>query len=205
MQGSSLASRLTIQAKKVLEDVQLGDSIAVNGVCLTVTSFSHNRFTADAVPETMKKTTLGQLQRGDVLNLERALKVGDRFGGHIVSGHVDGTGIITSRQRVENAVLFHIGTEPALLKYMVPHGSVSVDGISLTLVDVTDSAFSISLIPHSQAHTTLVEKRVGDRVNLECDVIGKYVERLLNWPKPAEEKGRAAALGMDFLREHGFA
>lgn len=203
IRASSMSSILTIRAKQVLEGVQLGDSIAVNGVCLTVTSFSENRFTCDVMPETMKKTNLGKLARGEVLNLERAMKIGDRFGGHIVSGHVDGTGEIISRETYENAVLFQIKAKPELLRYMIPRGSVCIDGISLTIIDVTDSSFSISIIPHTLAHTNLEGKRAGAIVNLECDVIGKYVERLL--AGGAKAKQRPSSVGLEYLREHGFA
>lgn len=203
IRGSSLASKLTIRAKKVLEGVQLGDSITVNGVCLTVTSFSAHNFTADVMPETMKKTNLGLLKRGEALNLERAMSLGDRFGGHIVSGHVDGTGEIIVREKYENAVLFRIKSQPELLKYMIPRGSVCVDGISLTITEVTDSFFSISIIPHTLAHTNLESKSAGDIVNLECDVIGKYVERLLLGQ--ADTNHRPSLMGLDYLREHGFA
>lgn len=200
---SSSAGELAIKAKKVLEGVQLGDSISVNGVCLTVTSFTANRFTADVMPETLKKTNLGQLKRGEAVNLERAMKLGDRFGGHIVSGHVDGTGEIVSRETYANAILFQIKADAGLRKYMIPRGSVCVDGISLTIVDVTETGFSISIIPHTLTHTNLRNKGPGDKVNLECDVIGKYVERLLAWP--AQQQPKSSGIGLDYLKEHGFA
>jgi riboflavin synthase len=200
---SSFSGQLAIKAKKVLEGVQLGDSIAVNGVCLTVTSYTANRFTADVMPETLKKTNLGQLKRGEALNLERAMRLGDRFGGHIVSGHVDGTGEIVSREAYANAVLFRIKADAGLLKYMIPRGSVCVDGISLTIVDVSETGFSVSLIPHTLAHTNLSGKGRGDIVNLECDVIGKYVERLLT--RPAGQQPGSSGLALEYLREHGFA
>jgi riboflavin synthase len=204
--GGSRACTLTIQAAKVLEGVQLGDSIAVNGVCLTVTSFSARHFTVDVMPETLKKTNLGKLAPGQAVNLERAMALGDRFGGHIVSGHVDGTGIVLSRKNDANAVLFRIETGASLLRYMVPRGSVTVDGISLTIVDVWESGFSVSIIPHTLAHTSLRERHPGDRVNLECDIIAKYVERLLDgYPRPERDQGRADRIGIDFLRQHGFA
>ncbi len=202
--GHSAASRLLIKANKVLEGVRLGDSIAVNGVCLTVTSFSSSHFTADVMPETLKQTNLGRLKRGEKLNLERAMRLGDRFGGHIVSGHVDGTGEIVSREPHANAVLFRIKTGPQLMKYMVPRGSVTVDGISLTLVDVTDTDFAISIIPHTLSHTNLQGKRTGDVVNLECDVIGKYVERLMSWKAGEHHEAKPAGLTMNVLLENGF-
>jgi riboflavin synthase len=205
IEGGTQFSKLTIQAKKVLEGVQLGDSIAVNGVCLTVTSFTATQFTVDVMPETIKKTSLGQLKRGHVVNLERAMAMGDRFGGHIVSGHIDGTGTISSRQNNANAVLFRVNAPEDLLKYMMPRGSVTVDGISLTIVDVTTESFSLSIIPHTLAYSNLREKNVGDIVNLECDIIGKYVERLLQGGQHANEHGSPSKMNLDFLRENGFA
>ncbi|MFY0543925.1 riboflavin synthase [Brevibacillus sp. H7] len=202
--GNSVASKLLIKADKVLKGVQLGDSIAVNGVCLTVTSFSSAHFTADVMPETMKKTNLGRLKRGETINLERAMRLGDRFGGHIVSGHVDGTGEIVSREPHANAVLFRIKAGADLLKYMVPRGSVAVDGISLTLVDVTAAGFTISIIPHTLSHTNMQGKHPGDLVNLECDVIGKYVERLMGWKTTEQHPSEATGLTMEVLRENGF-
>lgn len=202
--GGSQSSKLFIKAKKVLEKVQHGDSIAVNGVCLTVTSFTETQFTADIMPETLKKTSLGQLKRGQVLNLERAMKLGDRFGGHIVSGHVDGTGEIVSREKYANAILFQIRADAGLLKYMLPRGSICVDGISLTIIDVMDSGFSISIIPHTLVSTNLNAKRPGDRVNLECDIIGKYVERLVAGHTGHKQTSKASGLDFDSLREHGY-
>ncbi|GAA4722861.1 riboflavin synthase [Brevibacillus fulvus] len=202
MSGTALASKLTIRAAKVLEGVQLGDSIAVNGVCLTVVSYTTSSFTVDAMPETLRKTNLGQLKRGEPVNLERAMAIGDRFGGHIVSGHVDGTGEISRRQKFANAVLFTIKAEARLRKYMVPQGSICMDGISLTITELTDDGFSVSIIPHTLAQTSLQLKGVGDRVNLECDLIGKYVERLLSGSTRSEAK--AETIGMDYLKEHGF-
>ncbi|MBO8164586.1 MAG: riboflavin synthase [Brevibacillus sp.] len=203
VEGGSRSSKLVIEARSVLEGVRLGDSIAVNGVCLTVTSYSESCFTADVMPETLKHTNLGQLRRGALVNLERAMALGDRFGGHLVSGHVDGTGVVAAREPYANAVLFRIKAAAELRRYMVPRGSVAVDGISLTITEVTDEGFSISIIPHTLAHTNLGEKQPGDTVNLECDMIAKYVERLLSWQRG--EKGDRAGIDVDFLRQHGFA
>jgi len=203
--GSGLASRLWIRAETVLDDVRLGDSIAVNGVCLTVTSFTSRHFTADVMPETLKKTSLGRLKPGEILNLERAMRLGDRFGGHIVTGHVDGIGEVVSRHPHGNAVLFRIKTEAPLLRYMIPRGSVTVDGISLTLVDVGDADFAISIIPHTLSHTNLQEKRPGDLVNLECDIIGKYVERLAAKGESGRESSPAQhGLTLAMLQENGY-
>lgn len=202
--GGANFSKLLIKASKVLEGVNLGDSIAVNGVCLTVTSFTAASFTADVMPETMKKTSLGQLKRGDTVNLERALRLGDRLGGHIVSGHVDGVGEIVSREPHANAVLFRIKADPSLLAYMVPRGSVAIDGISLTLIDVTETDFAVSIIPHTISHTNLRDKRAGEIVNLECDMIAKYVERLMTASSLKHTAHPKKELNEEFLRENGF-
>jgi riboflavin synthase len=202
--GGSQASTLTIRASKVLESVQLGDSISVNGVCLTVTSFQETRFTVDVMPETMKHTNLGALGCGDAVNLERALAVGSRLGGHLVSGHVDGTGRIAGRLQNANAVVFCIEADSALLRYMIPRGSVTIDGISLTITEVREQEFCVSIIPHTLENTCLRQKQAGDEVNLECDLIGKYVERLLDVRANQSRQAGKSRLTADFLREHGF-
>jgi len=191
---------LEVKAKKVLEDLKVGDSIATNGVCLTVTSFSGASFCADVMPETMQRSNLGGLHAGDPVNLERALSLNGRLGGHIVSGHVDGMGKILGREKDENAIWVTIATSADLLRYIVEKGSITIDGISLTVVAVTDSGFTVSIIPHTQDETTLVKKQVGDDVNLENDVIAKYVEKLMR-PAPVEPKG---GLTLDFLLANGF-
>lgn len=208
----SVSAVLTISAAKVLQGTRVGDSIAVNGVCLTVTSLQSNSFTADVMAETLHRSTLGQLSVGAPLNLERALAAGDRLGGHIVSGHIDGTGRILSIRPEDNAVWYKIEAENKLLRYIVEKGSIAIDGISLTVVSVDDRSFQVSVIPHTRDVTTLSQKRVGDPVNLENDIIGKYVERLLGYgpvrqesQKEPEDKGnRNRGLTMDFLTEHGF-
>ncbi|GMB07793.1 riboflavin synthase alpha chain [Thermolongibacillus altinsuensis] len=187
----------TIGARKVLEDVQLGDSIAVNGVCLTVTSFTDRSFTVDVMPETVKATSLRTLTRGAKVNLERAMAANGRFGGHFVSGHVDGIGEIVRKQPVANAVYYDIKVPRELRKYMILKGSVAVDGTSLTIFGLTDETFTISLIPHTREATILGEKKVGDIVNIECDIIGKYVEQFVSGKK--EE-----TITLDFLEKHGF-
>ncbi|WP_065219576.1 MULTISPECIES: riboflavin synthase [Butyricimonas] len=192
---------LEVKAKKVLEDLKVGDSIATNGVCLTVTSFSGGSFCADVMPETMQRSNLGGLHAGDPVNLERALSLNGRLGGHIVSGHVDGMGKIVGREKDENAIWVTIATSADLLRYIVEKGSITIDGISLTVVAVTDSGFTVSIIPHTQDETTLVKKQVGDDVNLENDVIAKYVEKLMRPAAPAEPKG---GLTLDFLLANGF-
>lgn len=204
-------ARLEVAAQRVLEGVALGDSIAVNGVCLTVTGFTKESFHVDAVPETMRRTNLGKLRVGDRVNLERALAVGARFGGHIVSGHVDGTGRLQRRDPDGNAVVLTVQAVPALMRYIADKGSVCVDGVSLTVMDVTDKAFRVSVIPHTGTATTLLLSPVGAMLNLECDVIAKYVERLLAIPAggSAPLDGDIAVpdggrLSADFLRDHGF-
>ena len=179
-------ARLTIQAKTVLEDTRIGDSIATNGVCLTVVSMTGDSFSADVMAESLRRSSLGTLQGGSPVNLERAMAANGRFGGHIVSGHIDGTGTIASQKREDNAVWVKIKTPAPLLRYIVEKGSIAIDGVSLTVAAVTDTDFSVSIIPHTGAQTILLGKKPGDPVNLECDVIGKYVEKAHCAAKPAE-------------------
>lgn len=193
---------LTIQAGRVLEDVALGDSIAVNGVCLTVTEFDKKQFRADVMGETLRRSNLGALKRGSRVNLERAMAANGRFGGHIVSGHIDGTGSIEKVEREGNAVWFTVACSAELARYIVEKGSIAIDGISLTVAALTESGFQVSIIPHTGEETTLLERKAGDMVNLETDIIAKYTERLLmREPEQKEEKSR---IDMDFLRENGF-
>ncbi len=196
--------RLTIAARKVLADVRLGDSIAVNGTCLTVVDFSATFFTADIMPETVERTVLATLQKEDKVNLERTLAVGDRLGGHIVTGHIDGVGRITEKRRNDNAVLITLAAPAAVMKYIVPKGSVAIDGISLTVVEHSAAGFTVSLIPHTAAATTLGFKQAGDPVNLETDIIGKYVAKMLQGEPEAEPTAGKGGLTRGFLAEHGF-
>lgn len=170
---------LTVSARTVLSDVHLGDSIATNGVCLTVTAFDDASFSADVMHETLDRSSLGRLRPGSPVNLERAMAADGRFGGHIVSGHIDGIGTIKELTVDDNAVWYRIEAVPALLRHVVEKGSIAIDGISLTVASVDATSFSVSIIPHTRAQTNLATKRAGDVVNLETDVIGKYVERLL--------------------------
>ncbi|GGA39145.1 riboflavin synthase subunit alpha [Kroppenstedtia guangzhouensis] len=172
------AMRLSISCKQVLEGVQVGDSVAVNGVCLTVVGFDADQFWTDVMPETINRTNLGQLALGSPVNLERALRAGDRLGGHFVQGHVDGMGRVLTRTPRENAVLFRIEVPAELTRWMVNQGSVAVNGISLTIVTVEPEAFTVSIIPHTLELTQLKETEPGDSVNIECDLIGKYVVKL---------------------------
>lgn len=189
--------RIEITCAKVLEDVKIGDSISTNGICLTVTDFAENYFAADVMPETLRRTSLEELNIGGAVNLERAMKVGDRFGGHIVSGHIDGTGKITNIRTDGNAIFINISAENNLLKQIASKGSVALDGISLTVVDAGANDFSVSMIPHTRAVTNFKFKRVGSIVNIETDVLAKYIERLINF-KTAPE------ITKDFLLENGF-
>lgn len=177
--------KLSLAASKVTEGLALGDSIAVNGVCLTVSAFSGQRFTADVMPETLHRSNLGELRTGSLVNLERALPATGRFGGHFVSGHIDGVGSLLSVRPEGNALIFSIRAAPELLRGIVEKGSVAIDGISLTVVEVTETLFSVSVIPHTAAVTTLAGKRTGDRLNLETDMIGKYVLRALSLAQPS--------------------
>ncbi len=191
---------LAIQAKKVLEDIHMGDSIAVNGVCLTVINFSGNEFCADVMHETLDRSSLREAKPGTAVNLERAMPVNGRFGGHIVAGHVDGTGVVTAIEKDDNAVWFTLRAEPSILRYIVEKGSIAIDGISLTVAKVNTETFSVSLIPHTVSHTALADKRVGDRMNLENDIIGKYVEKLM---LPQETK-KTNSITKEFLLQNGF-
>ncbi len=192
---------ITISADKIMEDMHLGDSVAMNGVCLTVTSFDNHSYSVDVMHETLNRTNLGELKGGSKVNLERAMAADGRFGGHIVAGHVDGTGKIISMNQDDNAVWVYVQTSRDVLKYIVSKGSITIDGISLTVADVTDTTFAISMIPHTGSHTTLLSKKPGDTVNLETDMVGKYVEKLLSYQEEEKPKSK---ITMEFLAENGF-
>ena len=192
---------LSIGAGLILSDLKIGDSVAVNGVCLTATGKDACGFTADVMHETLNRSSLNGLTAGSHVNLERAMAADGRFGGHIVSGHIDGTGTVTSIRTDDNAVWFTVQAPPSLMRYIVEKGSVTIDGISLTVAAVGETWFSISAIPHTVAITLLGEKRVGDTVNLETDIIGKYVEKLL---RPDPEPRPQSRLTLEFLAENGF-
>lgn len=197
----ALSARVTIQGDKVLENVKKGDSIAVNGICLTVTDFTNQSFSVDVMPETIRMSSLGSAQRGSKVNLERALRLGDRMGGHIVSGHIDGTGRVIASRREDNAVRIKIEAKPEIMKYIIPKGSVALDGVSLTVADVSDTWFEVSIIPLTGEETNLLGKKPGDMINIECDQVGKYIERLMEFnPNKKEKKG----IDLDFLMENGF-
>ena len=195
------SAQLDIQAQKVLEDLKIGDSVAVNGVCLTATSVRPDGFTADVMHETLDRTALSGLHSGARVNLERAMAADGRFGGHIVAGHVDGVGRITNIRRDDTAVWYTVEASPQLLRYIVEKGSITIDGISLTVARVDEAGFSISAIPHTVRETVLSLRGVGDRVNLETDIIGKYVEKLL---QPAPQAPGKSGLTLEFLKNNGF-
>lgn len=202
MVRTSRSVRLTINASKVVSDVKIGDSIAVNGTCLTVVAHGDDWFTADVMPETVDRTVLSRLKTGDKVNLERTLRVGDRFGGHIVSGHIDGVGTISGKNTNDIAVIVRITAEPQVMRYIVEKGSIAIDGTSLTVVAVGNDWFTVSLIPHTAGLTTVGLKSVGEVVNLEADVIGKYVERLLGLS--GQQPEGKENMNAEFLRLHGF-
>ncbi len=196
---------LVIHSSKIMDDVKLGDSIAVNGVCLTARSISGNEFTADVMAETLRRSSLGALKPGSKVNLERAMQLGGRFGGHIVSGHIDGTGTIVSMKREANAVWVEISADSKILKLIIEKGSITIDGISLTVAYVDDKVFKVSVIPHTASETTLLMKKVGDIVNLENDTIGKYVEKLLQpFNEQSSRKNDKKSVSLETLIESGF-
>lgn len=197
---------LSIEGKKVLSGSRIGDSIAVNGVCLTVTDIQNNVFMADVMPETLRRSNLGKLSIGSPVNLERAMAADGRFGGHIVSGHIDGTGTITGFQQEDNAIWVTVSCGKHLLRYIIEKGSITIDGISLTVAYVDDTCFKVSIIPHTAGETTLLLNKQGAEVNLENDVIGKYVERLLHFSSTEEPDSSRGTTGVDLnlLMENGF-
>lgn len=200
----SRSSLVTVGCSKVLEGTAVGDSIAVNGVCLTVTSLGSGYFTADVMGETISRSSLGSLKPGSPVNLERAMPADGRFGGHIVSGHIDGTGTISDIRKDDIAVWYTVKADPQILRYVVEKGSIAIDGISLTVASVSASDFSVSVIPHTQQVTALRSKQPGSTVNLECDIIGKYVEKLLTPQPAADSLTQESVITEDFLRAHGF-
>lgn len=199
---------LTIRAKTVLEDTKIGDSIAVNGVCLTVTSLSSHGFLADVMHETLNRSALSGLKSGSHVNLERAMAANGRFGGHIVAGHVDGVGRIVRIRQDDTAVWYTIEAGSPVMRYIVEKGSVTVDGISLTVAEVGENFFSISAIPHTARVTVLGERKKGDAVNLETDIVGKYIEKLVtgagSGEKPASGTQKENTLTKEFLSQYGF-
>ncbi len=202
IQKGAKSAVLTIQAQKVFSDIHIGDSIALNGVCLTVTSFSKDTYTADVMNETLQRSSLGSLTIGSKVNLERAMPADGRFGGHIVSGHIDGTGTIKKVEKDDNAIWYTIAAPENLMKYIVEKGSIAIDGISLTVAKRSDADFAISMIPHTAKETVLSRKKPGDIVNLENDIVGKYIEQLMQYNKKEETK--PSAITKEFLLKAGF-
>ena len=197
---------LTIHAKTVLEETRIGDSIAVNGICLTVTRLFPDGFSADVMHETLNRSSLAGLAAGSMVNLERAMAANGRFGGHIVAGHVDGVGTVQRIEKDDNAIWYTIAAGPEVLKYVVEKGSITIDGISLTVARVDSQSFAISAIPHTVSVTVLADRKPGDIVNLETDIIGKYVEKLLHFsqeeaaPAPKQSSG----ITKEFLTRYGY-
>jgi len=196
-QGATV-SRIAVKAFSVLEGLKTGDSISVNGVCLTVTDFSPDGFTADTMPETLRRTNLGKMKSGSRVNLERALRLGDRLGGHVLTGHIDGTGRIAARWEEGNSLWLKVTTGPDILRYLASKGSVALDGISLTIVSADSDSFTVSVIPHTKEMTTLQGKGAGSSVNIECDILAKYVEKLLQAGSPGSR------IDLDFLARNDF-
>ena len=204
LQRAAHEIHITISSRQVSSDLIIGDSVSVNGACLTVVTTTTEQLTAVATAETLRRTNLGQLAVGSRVNLERALRLGDRLGGHLVLGHVDDLGRVEELADEGQAVLMRIIASPELMRLVVPKGSITVDGVSLTVAEMEADGFTISLIPHTLGVTTLQERRVGDYVNLEADIIGKYVARLLALQEDSESVS-SSRVSERFLREHGFA
>ncbi|MCL4464440.1 MAG: riboflavin synthase [Chloroflexi bacterium] len=188
--------RLHLAAETVLEGLRLGDSVAVNGACLTITSLDKAGFAVGLMPETLRLTNLGALRPGDEVNLERALAAGSRLGGHFVQGHVDGVGRVLAIRREQQAFLIRFAAPPEVLRYVVAKGFIAVDGISLTVTECDNDSFSVSLVTYTQQNVTLAQRKVGNSVNLEADILGKYVERFV--------RPQSGGLTANFLAEHGF-
>ncbi len=195
------SSVLSIKGNVIFEDLKTGDSVAVNGVCLTVASFSKNKFTADVMHETLNRSTLASLKVGSPVNLERAMPANGRFGGHMVSGHIDGIGTIVKIEKDDNAIWYTVNTTDKIMKYVVEKGSISIDGISLTVAKVSSKTFSVSIIPHTAKATILSQKSVGQTVNLENDIVGKYIEKFMG---NYQEKKMQSNITKEFLTKFGY-
>ena len=202
IKNKTASSIITVEADTVTNNTKPGESIAVNGVCLTVVKISDTYLDADIMGETLRRSNLKDLKPGDLVNLERAVIAGGRLGGHIVSGHVDGVGTLINYKKDGVAVWVTIECPPDILKYIVNKGSVALDGISLTVAGVSENNFSVSIIPHTGAETTLLDKNIGAKINIECDIIGKYVEKLLLFKE--QPKSPDTKINMSFLSENGF-
>lgn len=201
MKHGSKSVNLTVAASLIFSDLGIGDSVSTNGVCLTVTHISGNTFTADVAHESLNRSTLGVLKLQSSVNLERAMSACGRFGGHIVTGHIDGSGVIQAVKADDIAIWYTIATSSRIMAYIVEKGSITIDGISLTVATVTDKTFSVSVIPHTASQTTLRDRKVGDTVNLENDIVGKYIEKLMC---PQQETASTTKLSMEKIAQYGF-
>ncbi|HLB05825.1 MAG TPA: riboflavin synthase [Thermodesulfobacteriota bacterium] len=197
VRGNDKGTSLQVSIPESFDDIKIGDSISVNGVCLTAKVINGGSFSADVSSETISKTTFGRIKIGGRVNLERALRLSDRLGGHIVSGHIDGTARLKERRDEGESVRLSFSLEKELLRYVINKGSIAIDGISLTVNEVGDGSFTVNIIPHTAKNTTILDRKAGDEVNIEVDIIGKYVERLLG-------KGKENKIDSSFLSEHGF-
>lgn len=205
IERNSNSIKLTVAAKKIMSDMNIGDSISTNGICLTVTTFNESSFTVDVMPETMMMTNFKNLKVNDAVNLERALAANGRLGGHIVSGHIDGIGTIIRKYNDDKAIRMSFSTSSSILELIVKKGSIAIDGISLTVTDVDSTSFSVSIIEHTQGETTLTSKKIGDTVNLENDVIGKYVQKMFAGTRNnANSDNINKGISLDFLESSGF-
>ncbi len=202
MAGGS--GELKVAARLILDDAKLGDSIAVNGVCLTITRINSSEISFDVSAETLRRSNLGTLKRGSQVNLERALAADGRFGGHMVSGHIDGTGTLAEKRDEGNAIIFTFKAPSIIMHYLIEKGSIAIDGISLTITGLSDESFTVAVIPHSLQQTTLGNLRIGTTVNLENDLVAKYIEKLIQ-PKNSEESKSQSSLNLKMLQQHGFA
>ncbi|ADL52541.1 riboflavin synthase [Clostridium cellulovorans] len=203
IQKGEKSSKITIQAGNIIDGIAVGDSVSTNGVCLTATKIFLDSFQADIMAETLRKSNLGNLKIGSRVNLERAMTPSRRFGGHIVTGHIDDVGIIKKFEKEDNAIWINIGASEKVMKYIIHKGSIAIDGVSLTVAKVNKEGFEVSIIPHTQDETILLEKVIGDTVNLECDILGKYVERLLTYGKE-DSSSTESGITMDLLKNNGF-
>ena len=201
MNRGTKSVKLTVAASLIFSDLGIGDSVSTNGVCLTVTHISGNTFTADVAHESLNRSTLGALKLQSSVNLERAMSACGRFGGHIVSGHIDGSGVIQAVKADDIAIWYTIATSSRIMAYIVEKGSITIDGISLTVATVTDKTFSVSVIPHTASQTALRDRKVGDTVNLENDIVGKYIEKLMC---PPQETASTTKLSMEKIAQYGF-
>lgn len=201
MKHGSKSVNLTVAASLIFSDLGIGDSVSTNGVCLTVTHISGNTFTADVAHESLNRSTLGVLKLQSSVNLERAMSACGRFGGHIVTGHIDGSGVIQAVKADDITIWYTIATSSRIMAYIVEKGSITIDGISLTVATVTDKTFSVSVIPHTASQTTLRDRKVGDTVNLENDIVGKYIEKLICLP---QETASTTKLSMEKIAQYGF-